>query len=214
MLTPVLLASTDMPKTRPSEIVIADKSPIVQNGLRVLLDEDPRFDVIAVASDGERFLEAVHRLSFDIGIIGWEMPYLDGAAVLEALKTSDQPPRIIVYTGSQNRQIPSDAMAAGAAGFCHKSDPPERLVDTVAAVAAGRMVFPFGAGAGGTAQGDSLTARERDLLAGLADGQTNAQLAKSLDISVNTVKFHLKNLYDKLQVSNRAQAVARYLNDG
>jgi two-component system nitrate/nitrite response regulator NarL len=203
-----------MSKTRPFDIVIADKSPIVQNGLRALLDEDPRFDVIAVASDGERFLEAVDRLAFDIGIIGWEMPYLNGHAVLDALKTHDNPPRIIVYTGSQDTRVPDEAMAAGAAGFCHKSDPPERLVETVAAVAAGRMVFPFGVGARTAAESPQtrLTEREKDLLAALASGRTNAQLAKDLDISVNTVKFHLKNLYEKLQVANRAQAVAKFMN--
>jgi len=61
---------------------------------------------------------------------------------------------------------------------------------------------------------DTLTKRERDLLASLAHGHTNAQIAKSLNISLNTVKFHLKNLYEKLSVNNRAQAVARYLAGG
>lgn len=203
-----------MPKTGPFDIVIADKSPIVQNGLRALLDEDPRFNVIAVASDGERFLEAVDRLAFDIGIIGWEMPYLNGRAVLEALKIRPDSPRIMVYTGSQDDRIPHDAMAAGAAGFCHKSDTPERLLETVAAIAAGRMVFPFGVGSRSDEDPPRthLTGRERDLLAALASGRTNAQLAKDLDISVNTVKFHLKNLYEKLRVANRAQAVAKFLN--
>jgi len=76
------------------------------------------------------------------------------------------------------------------------------------------MVFPFGVGArvADEAPQTRLTERERDLLAALASGRTNAQLAKDLDISVNTVKFHLKNLYEKLHVANRAQAVARYMN--
>ena len=194
------------------DIAIADKSPIVQSGLRAVFESDERFRVVAVAADGERFMEAVNRLSFDIGIIGWEMPYVSGSAVLRTLRGREDAPRVVVYTGSQELDIPRQAMALGAAGFCHKSDPPERLVETVLAVAQGRMAFPYvdvrllelNPLAG-------LTDREREILAALAEGMTNQQLADTLKISLNTVKFHLKNLYGKLGVDNRAQAVAKYL---
>ena len=86
------------------------------------------------------------------------------------------------------------------------------MLDTIIAVAAGRMVFPFidvSSLASDPLAG--LTPRERELLAALAGGLTNQQMATQLDISLNTVKFHLKNLYDKLGVGNRAQAVAFYL---
>jgi len=194
------------------DIAIADKSPLVQSGLRGLFGGDDRFRIVAMAADGERFMEAVERLSFDIGIIGWEMPYLGGAGVLNALRGREDAPRIIVYTGTQDPDVPRQAMALGAAGFCHKKDPPERLVDAVKSVARGGMSFPYV---------DvrllelnplaALTDREREILAALSQGMTNQQLASALDISLNTVKFHLKNLYGKLGVDNRAQAVARYL---
>lgn len=194
------------------DIAIADKSPIVQSGLRAMFESDPRFRVVAVAADGERFIEAVDRLSFDIAIIGWEMPYLNGSGVLRALRGRADAPRVVVYTGSQELDVPRQAMALGAAGFCHKSDPPERLVETVVTVAQGRMAFPYvdvrllemNPLAG-------LTDREREILESLAKGMTNQQLAAALKISLNTVKFHLKNLYDKLGVENRAQAIAKYL---
>ncbi|MDH5558627.1 MAG: response regulator transcription factor, partial [Alphaproteobacteria bacterium] len=121
------------------DIAIVDKSPIVQSGLRALFEADNRFRVVAVAADGERFMEAIERLSFDIAITGWEMPYLSGAAVLRALRGQPDAPRIVIYTGSQDIDVPRQAMALGAAGFCHKSDPPERLIETVLSVAAGRM---------------------------------------------------------------------------
>ena len=194
------------------DIAIADKSPIVQSGLRAMFENDERFRVVAVAADGGRFMEAVDRLSFDIGIIGWEMPYLSGSEVLRNLRGREDAPRIVIYTGSRELDIPRQAMALGAAGFCHKSDPPERLVETVLAVAQGRMAFPYvdvrllelNPLAG-------LTDREREILIALAQGMTNQQLANGLKISLNTVKFHLKNLYGKLGVDNRAQAVAKYL---
>lgn len=194
------------------DIAIADKSPIVQSGLRAMFEADDRFRVVAVAADGERFMAAVDRLAFDVGIVGWEMPYQSGSMVLQALRGRPDSPRIVIYTGSQDLDVPRQAMALGAAGFCHKSDPPERLLDTVVAVARGRMAFPYI---------DvrllelnplaELTDREREILAALSQGMTNQQLANAFEISLNTVKFHLKNLYGKLGVDNRAQAVAKYL---
>lgn len=200
---------------RPVDIVVADKSPLVLAGLKHLLGGHAEFNLLATAADGERFLEAVARLDFDVGVIGWDMPHLDGRGVLEALRQRPRGPRIVVYTGNPDLDLPRQAMALGAAGFCHKSDPPERLLDTVATVAAGRMAFPF-LDVRRLAEDPlaGLTARERELLAALAKGSTNAGIAREFDISVHTVKFHLKNLYEKLGVANRAQAVAHYLKAG
>ena len=194
------------------DVAIADKSPIVQAGLRALFEGDDRFRVVAVAADGERFIAAIDRLSFDIGVIGWEMPYMSGAGVLQALRGRDDAPRIVIYTGTQDADVPRQAMALGAAGFCHKSDPPQRLIEAVISVARGGMSFPYvdvrllelNPLAG-------LTEREREILAALSQGMTNQQLAAAFEISLNTVKFHLKNLYGKLGVDNRSQAVAKYL---
>lgn len=199
-------------ETRTIDIVIAEKNPLLQSSLIRLFEDDPRFCVVATAADGERFMEACDRLSFDIGVIGWEMPFLDGRGVLQALRNRPSGPRVIVYTGSPNPDVPRQAMALGAAGFCSKSDPPGSLVDTILAVASGRMVFPFiDVGRLTNDPFAGLTPREREMLAALAGGLTNQQMAAQLAISLNTVKFHLKNLYDKLGVNNRAQAVAYYL---
>ncbi len=199
-------------ETRPIDIVIAEKNPLLQSSLVRLFEDDPRFCVVATAADGERFVEAVERMPFDVGVIGWEMPYMDGRAVLQALRNRPAAPRIIVYTGSPNPDVPRQAMALGAAGFCSKSDPPTSLLETIQAVAQGRMVFPFiDVGRLTNDPFAGLTPREREMLAALAGGLTNQQMAGQLAISLNTVKFHLKNLYDKLGVNNRAQAVAYYL---
>lgn len=199
-------------RNRPIDLVIAEKNPLLQSSLVKLFAGDDRFCLVAMAADGERFLAAVERLTFDVGIIGWEMPFLDGRGVLQALRGRPDAPPIIVYTGSGNPDVPRQAMALGAAGFCSKNEPPSQLLDTIVAVAAGRMVFPFIDVALLAADPFAgLTPRERELLSALAGGLTNQQMAGKLDISLNTVKFHLKNLYDKLGVSNRAQAVAFYL---
>ncbi len=199
-------------ETRPIEIAVAEKNPLLQSSLVRLFAEDKRLRLVTTAADGERFLEAVDQISFDIGIVGWEMPFVDGRGVLQSLRNRPQSPRIIIYTGSPNPDVPRQAMALGAAGFCSKSDPPSQLLDTVMAVAGGRMVFPFiDVGRLGNDPFASLTPREGEMLAALAGGLTNQQMAAQLSISLNTVKFHLKNLYEKLSVNNRAQAVAYYL---
>lgn len=193
-------------------IAIADKSPLVQIGLKSLFAADDRFKIVAVASDGERFMECVDRVPFDIGVIGWNMPTLDGQGVLESLNGRENRPRVVVFTGNGAPDVVRRVMQMGGAGFCSKTEPPERLVETVLSVSEGRMVFPFmDLSRAASDPFSQLTAREQELLSSLANGRTNAQISDELSISLNTVKFHLKNLYGKLTVKNRAQAVACYL---
>ena len=193
-------------------IVIADKNPMVRAGLNDLFASDPRFTVLAVLADGKDFMDTVGRLTFDIGIIGWDMPTVHGRNILRTLRELSVAPRVVVYTGNQSAEVPRQVIQLGGAGFCQKGEPPERIVETALMVAQGRMVFPFIDLSGRYVDPfGSLTARERDLLAAVSEGQTNTQLARNFRISLNTVKFHLKNLYGKLGVHNRAQAVAWYL---
>ncbi len=199
----------DPTQTQPLiEIGLADKSPLVIAALKQLLTQRSQLSLAVTASDGERFLEAVRRRHFDVGIIGWVMPYIDGRGVLEALKKQPGGPRIIVYTGDADPRLPRRVMLLGAAAFVSKREPPEHLLDAIDAVARGQMVFPFvDVRKLGEDPLGGLSPRERSLLAELGSGLTNAELAHNLGVSVNTVKFHLRNLFDKLQVRSRAQAV-------
>lgn len=193
-------------------VVVADKSSLVRKGLEVLLDEDPHFQLQALADDGTQFLEAVRKFKPKVGVIGWVMPNTDGRQVLEALRDCEDRPSLIVYTGHAQRDVPRQVMRLGGSGLCFKSDPPEQLLDTIASAAAGRMAFPFvDVRSLDDCRLASLTTRERELLAALSGGSSNAQLAERFTISVQTVKFHLKNIYEKLRVANRAHAVALYV---
>lgn len=195
------------------DIIIADKNPLVLAGLKHIFLEDNRFRVRATASDGERFLEAINRMDVHVGIIGWGMPYLDGRGVLEAMRARNLNLPIIVYTGSLDPDVPRQVMANGGAGFCSKREAPEKILDIVAAVFDGKMIFPkIDVRSLYENPFETLTPREHELLAALAEGLTNAQIAKKTNISINTVKFHLKNLYEKLNTKNRAQTVAKYIS--
>lgn len=191
----------------PIDIAICDKSPLIVRGLRELLTERG-FNVVASAQDGERLLDALPRLTLDVVISGWIMPYCDGATLLQRMAERRNPPRVIIYSGDLNPQVPRLAMRLGAAAFLAKSDAPETLVGMVRAVADGAMVFPFSAARPAEAAADHLTSREAEMLGMLATGLTNQEMADRLTVSLNTIKFHLRNLYDKLGVRNRAEAVA------
>lgn len=198
--------------TRPVDIAIADKSQIVVAGLKQLFAQDERFRVCATADDGASFLQLVDEVGFDIAIIGWLLPQVDGHGILTALRERVQAPSIVVYTGALESDLPRRVMALGGAGFCSKREPPARLMEIVRHVADGQMVFPkFDVRSLHKDPFDELTRRELELLSALAEGATNGQIARKLGISLNTVKFHLKNLYDKLRVPNRAGAVAFYV---
>ncbi len=193
-------------------VVIADKSPLVRSGLAALIKKDKRFDLIEALKDGEAFLDAVEIHTFHIGVIGWDMEGMGGKQVLNALRNYKEPPRIVVYTGNSGASVPRRVMQLGGAGFCSKSCSTETLLETIFAISEGRMIFPFmDMGLAADGPFGNLTAREQDLLEALSQGFMNAQIAGDLGISLNTVKFHLKNLYGKLGVKNRAQAVASYL---
>lgn len=207
--------SSPLPPTevaRP-KVVIADKNPVVRAGLKDFINSDGRFEVVGTLPTGAAFLVFIADSVADIGIIGWSLPDMTGAEVLTTLKRRHGATRVIVYTGEPGKDVLRQAVRLGAWGFISKSDEPAILVEAIASVARGRMSLPYIDLQTLTSDPlGELTARERELLVALANGWTNLQIASRTGISRNTVKYHLKNLYDKLGVSNRAMAVALYVS--
>ncbi len=191
---------------------VADKSPLIQAALTQILSEDDRFTLVHVSSGCEGFLENLAKESIDVGVIGWIFGPCDGGLILDRVNAQANPPRIVVYTGLASSTLPAQVMALGGAAFVSKSEQPSSLLDTIADVAEGRMVFPF---IDVRTLYDNpmvtLTRRELEVLASLATGRTNKQIARDMDVSLNTIKFHVRNLFQKLGVNSRAQAIAMYL---
>jgi two-component system nitrate/nitrite response regulator NarP len=195
------------------KVVIADKNPVVRAGLKDFITRDARFDVVGSVATGGEFLLLSETNPVDIAIVGWALPDMTGGEVLSTLKRRHAETRVIIYTGEPGKDVLRQSVRLGAWGFISKSDEPAVLLDAVAAVARGRMSLPFVDLQTLTRDPlGELTARERELLVALANGWTNLQIASRIGISRNTVKYHLKNLYDKLGVSNRAMAVALYMS--
>jgi two-component system nitrate/nitrite response regulator NarP len=196
----------------PVDVAIADKSPLILAGLEALLAEDRRFNLVLKVTDGEEFLDAAKLPGFSIAVIGWQLPTLHAREVLRALSRQAAAPKIVVYSGTNDPVAPAETLQLGGAGFVSKRAPPERLLDVLAAVASGDMVFPFVDIRKMRADPlENLTLRERSLLSALGSGHTNSQLAKDFGVSINTIKFHLRNLFEKLEVRNRAQAISLFL---
>ena len=200
------------PRNTVVRVGLADKNPLIQAALKHLLSEDGRFELTFVASNCEDFLVNIEANPIEVGVIGWIIGPCDGRYILDHLNAQENAPRIIVYTGDANKIVPSQVMTHGGAAFVSKSEQPGVLLDTIAAVAAGRMVFPYiDVRSIYDNPLSTLTRREMEVLADLASGRTNKQIARDLGVSLNTIKFHVRNLFQKLGVNSRGQAISMYL---
>jgi DNA-binding NarL/FixJ family response regulator len=194
-------------------VAIADKNPVIRSGLSDLLRQDGRFIVSTAVNSGSAFAELALQSKIDVGLVGWDLPDMTGGDLLALLKRRQAAVRVIIYTGERSHDVLHQAIKGGARGFISKSDEPAVLMETLSSVARGRVCFPYvDMEKLGQDPLDVLTVRERELLAALANGWSNLQIAARTGISENTVKYHLKNLYDKLGVKNRAMAVALFVS--
>lgn len=195
------------------EVAIADQNPVVRAGLETLVQRDGRFSVCGVYATGEALIEALKVKPVEIAIVGWTLPDMTGGNVLTRLKQEKWRTRVVIYTGERSSEVLRQAIKGGAWGFVSKAEEPQVLLEAVVSVARGRLSLPYvDIDLLNHDPLEGLTARERELLAALANGWTNLQIAARTGISRNTVKYHLKNLYDKLGVSNRAMAVALHVS--
>jgi len=203
-----------MSNESPIRIVLADDHALVLEGLRALLNAEPDLHVVATATDGERLLEAVRRFTPDVVAMDLQMPFMDGLTCLHHIRAEGLPVRVLVISAFGDAQSLRAAVEGGADGFALKTDSPEITLAAIRQVAAGHMVFPDAVRRwlmrNPLDDPTALTEREEAVLALVAEGKSNAQISAALNLSENTVKFHLKNLFSKLGVTNRTEAAAKF----
>ena len=196
-------------------VLIADDHTVVRQGLRVLLSLNEDIEVVAEAGDGAGAVELAAALCPDVILLDLKLPGLDGLAVLADLADRGVRSRVLVLTSVTDPASVMVAMRAGAAGFLYKDVDPDALVRAVRSVHDGHTVMaPEAAGAllrsrgrpGAVAGLDALTAREREVLAQIAEGRSNRQIARLLQMSEKTVKTHVSSVLAKLGVADRTQA--------
>jgi DNA-binding NarL/FixJ family response regulator len=196
-------------------IAIADDHPVVREGLVAMLETEPDFQVVGTAATGAEAVALVARTDPDVMLLDLELPELDGVAVLRRLVAEVARVRVIVFTVFDTDERIIAAVEAGAAGYLLKGAPRAELFAAVRTVAAGGSLLASVASSAVLRRvrgevppgGPSLTLREREVLATLARGLGNKQIAAELGVSERTVKFHVSSLFAKLGAGNRTEAV-------
>ena len=202
----------DSQAQKPIRVGIADKSPLMRTALRTLLTEDGRFEVVCSCKNAEEFLQKVGDVIVDVAVAGWVIPPVDARFILDHLRPIPNAPKVVIYSGIESEIVPAHVLAHGGAAFVSKNEEPGYLLDIVAEVAHGRMVFPYlDVSRINVNPLTTLTKRELEILSSLAVGRTNKEIAAEKGVSTNTVKYHVRNIFEKLSVSNRGQAIALYL---
>jgi two-component system nitrate/nitrite response regulator NarL len=203
-------------------VVIADDHPFFRDGVSRGLSRDGRVEVVAEAEDGREALDAIRRDVPDVALVDYQMPGLDGLAIVRAVVRDKLQTRVLLLSAHTDSGRVFEALQEGAAGYLPKDARRAEIVEAVLKAARGETVVPASL-AGGLAgeirlraqpAGPALSERERQVLQAFARGRSIPQVAEELFIGVSTVKTHTQRLYDKLGVSDRAAAVAEAMRRG
>jgi DNA-binding NarL/FixJ family response regulator len=181
-----------------------------------MLSAQPGIEVAGSAASGEEALAIVQRDSLDVILLDLRMPGMDGIGVLHALKKIETSPRVVVLTSFEKEEDIYRAIRAGAHGYLLKDATESEMLAAISVVNGGKRYIPrhIAARLADRMMRSDLTARELQILELLAQGSTNKQIGTALDISDNTVRHHVNNIMEKLQVSDRTEAVATAIRSG
>jgi two-component system NarL family response regulator len=190
-------------------VLIADDHKLIAEGIKRSLQDERDFEIVAEVSNGAQILPLVRRTSPDLVLLDLRMPGSDGLSTLEAIRQQHPDIKVVVLSASADPSVVNAALARGAAAFITKGVNPADLAATLRQVLAGNVYHPVVLGpdeqSGAAELG--LTTRELSILSALARGLPNGAIARELFVAEQTVKFHLTNIYRKLDATNRTEAV-------
>ncbi|GAJ80173.1 putative two-component response regulator [Nocardia brasiliensis NBRC 14402] len=206
-------------------VLVVDDDPLVRTGLRAILDAERDIDVVGEAQDGSEVLDRVRATRPDVVLMDVRMPTVDGiAATRNLLAALADPPKVVVITTFENDSYVYDALRVGARGFLLKRARPEEFVQAVRTVTTSDSVlFPSAIRSLVAARPPlpnnvlaqaKLTDRETEVLRAMASGLSNAEIAASMFLGVETVKTHVRNVLMKLRARDRTQAVITAYESG
>ena len=212
--------------TKPIRVILADDHAVVRKGIREFLEAEGGIDVLAEAGDGEQALAVVGQLQPDVAILDIQMPGLTGIEVTRRIKAQYPGVRVLILTAYDDDPYIFALMQAGADGYVLKTAGSSELVQAVLAVHRGecalspavaqKVVQQFASGRPQSVQAcvETLTKREVEVLRLAARGLTNKAIGGELGVSSRTVQGHLANIYGKLAVGSRTEAVTVALKQG
>ena len=207
----------------PVRVMIVDDHPVVRRGLRSFLETQPGMEVVGEAADGREALRQLATGEPDLVLLDLHLPDASGSDLIPQMRRWNPAVKVLVLTGFAARHEVIPAIRAGADGYLLKDTDPDQLADAIRELADGRTVYAQEAAAALSAYvsgGDpseslnSLTAREREVLAGLGQGWSNAKLAEELFVSEKTVKTHVSAVLRKLGLNDRTQAALFAVKSG
>jgi DNA-binding NarL/FixJ family response regulator len=205
-----------MPYDEPFKVFLADDHPLLRTGLRMSLGQHADIDFIGEANDGFKAVEKIKKNPPDVALIDFDMPGLSGVAAIRLLRRHYPDMKLLILSSYSDRQYIEDAMQAGANGYILKSIDISELVEVIRAFARNEQpmspylmdqAIEWESVSTGENMEDPLTKREKQILECLARGQGNKDISDSLYISTETVKTHIKNIFKKLEVKSRLEAV-------